>query len=112
MEKISWTDCVINEAVLHRIWVGGGGERNILPKIKKFETNWIGHNLHRNCVLKYFVEGKIERTKRYGRKRTQLLNDLKEKRKYCSWKKEALDRPLWRNSFQRVRGPVTRQNTQ
>jgi len=80
--------------------------------MKRWETNWIGHNLRRNCVLKYFVEGKVEGTRRQGRKRKNLLNDLKEKRKYCSLKKEALVFPLWRNSFQRVCGPVTRQNTQ
>jgi hypothetical protein len=88
------------------------GERNILPEMKRWETNFIGHNLRRNCVLKYFVEGKIEGTRRQGRKCKQLLNGLKEKRKYCSLKKEALERLLWRNSFQRVYGPVTRQNTQ
>jgi hypothetical protein len=54
MEKISCTDCVINEEALHRV----RGERNILPEMKRWE--WIGHNLLRNCVLNYFVEGKIE----------------------------------------------------
>jgi hypothetical protein len=80
--------------------------------MKRWETNWIGHNLRRNCVLKYFVEGKVEGTRRQGRKRKHLLNDLKENRKYCSLKKKALVRPLWRNSFRSVCGHVTRQNTQ
>jgi hypothetical protein len=80
--------------------------------MKRWETNWIGHNLRWNYVLEYFVEGKIEGKRRQGRKLKQLLNGLKEKRKYRSLKKEALDRPLWINSFQRVYGPVTRENTQ
>jgi len=47
--------------------------------MKRWETNWIGHNLGRNYVLKYFVEGKIEGTRRQERKRKQLLNGLKER---------------------------------
>jgi hypothetical protein len=39
MEKISWTDRVRNEEVLHRVQE----ERNILHKIKGRKANWIGH---------------------------------------------------------------------
>jgi hypothetical protein len=35
-------------------------------------------------------------TGRQGRRRKQLLDDLKEKREYCKFKEEALDRALWR----------------
>jgi hypothetical protein len=39
--------------------------------------------LRRNCLLKHVIEGKlegrIEMTGRRGRRRKQLLNDLKEK---------------------------------
>jgi hypothetical protein len=35
-------------------------ERNILNKIKRKKTNWIGHILRRNCLLKHVIEGKIE----------------------------------------------------
>jgi len=42
----------------------------------------MGHILRRNCLLKYIIEGKIERkiemTGRVGRRRKQLLDDLKE----------------------------------
>jgi hypothetical protein len=62
------------------------GDRNILHTIKRRKANWIGHILHRNCLLKHFVErkieGKTEVTGRRGRRRKQLLNDLKEKRGY------------------------------
>jgi hypothetical protein len=37
------------------------------------------------------MEGKIEVTGRRGRKRKQLLDDLKERRGYCKLKQEALD---------------------
>jgi hypothetical protein len=55
MEKIVWTDCVINK-VLHRV----KEERNILNTIKSRNTNWIGHILRRNSLLKYVIERKIE----------------------------------------------------
>jgi hypothetical protein len=55
MEKISWTDRVRNEEVLHRV-----RERNILHTIKRRKTNWIGHILRRNCLLKHVIEGKLE----------------------------------------------------
>jgi hypothetical protein len=46
-------------------------------------ANWIGHILRRNCLLKHVIEGKlkgrIEMTVRKGRRRKQLLHDLKEK---------------------------------
>jgi hypothetical protein len=91
MEKISWTDRVRNEEVLHRV----KEERNILHTIKRRKANWIGHMLHRNCLLKHVegkLKGRIEKTERRGRRRKQLLDDLKEKRRYWKLKEEALDR--------------------
>jgi hypothetical protein len=44
MEKISWTDRVRNEEVLHRV----KEERNIVHTIKRRKANWIGHNLLTN----------------------------------------------------------------
>jgi hypothetical protein len=61
--------------------------------------------LHRNCLLKQVIEGKlegrIEMTGRRGRRCKQLLDDLKEKRRYWKLKEEALDRVLWRIRFGR-----------
>jgi hypothetical protein len=71
--------------------------------------------LRRNCLLKHVIEGKIqgriEVTGRRGRRRKQLLNDLKDKREYWKLKEEALDRTLWRTRFGRSYGPVVRQTT-
>jgi len=55
--------------------------------------------------------GGIEVTRRQGRRRTKLLNDLKERRGYSHLKEEALDRTMWRPRFRRVFGPVVRQTT-
>jgi len=35
-------------------------KRNSKRTIKRRETNWIGHILRGNCLLKYVIEGKIE----------------------------------------------------
>jgi hypothetical protein len=55
MEKISWTDRVRNEEVLHRV----SEQRNILHEIRKRKANWIGHILSRNSLLKQTIAGKI-----------------------------------------------------
>jgi hypothetical protein len=48
-------------------------------------------------------------TGRRGRRCKQLLDDLKEKRRYWKLKEEALDHTLWRTRFGRGYGPVVRQ---
>jgi hypothetical protein len=53
MEKMSWTDSINNEAVLHRV----KEERNILHTVRRRKANWIGHILRRNCLLKHIIEG-------------------------------------------------------
>jgi hypothetical protein len=71
MEKISWTDHVRNEDVLFRV-----NEH----EIRKRKANWIGHILRRNCLLKQVIErkikGEMEVTRRRGRRRKKLLDDL------------------------------------
>jgi hypothetical protein len=63
-------------------------------------------------VIEGKLEGRIEMTGRRGRRRKQLLVDLKEKRRYWKLKEEALDRTLWRTHFGRNYGPVVRQTTE
>jgi hypothetical protein len=58
----------------------------------------------------YVIEGKIqgqkEVTRRRGRRRKQLVDDLGDRRGYSHLKEEALDRIKWRNRFGKVCGPV------
>jgi hypothetical protein len=49
---------------------------------------------------------------RRGRRRKQLLDDLKEKRSYWKLKEEATDRTQWSTRFGRGYGPVVRQTTE
>jgi len=72
----------------------------------------MGHILHRNVLLKYVIEGKIEVIERRGGRRKQLLNDLEEKMRYCKLKEEALDRALWRARCARGYGNVVMQSTE
>ena len=112
MEKISWTDHVRKEEALFRV----NEQRNILHEIRKRKANWIGHILLRNCLLKQVIEGKMkgemEVTRRRGRRRWKLLDDLKDRRGYSHLKEEALDRTMWRNRFGEGFGHVVRQNTE
>jgi len=50
-------------------------------------------------------------TRRRGKRRRELLDDLKERRGYSHLKAEALDRSMWRAGFGRGFGPVVRQTT-
>jgi hypothetical protein len=104
MEKISWTGRVNNKTVLHR----AKEKRNILHTIRQRKAKWIGHILHRNRLLTHIIEGKIIGTRRRGRRRKQLLDDLKEARRYWKLKEEAQDRTLRRTQFGRGYGPVAR----
>ena len=75
-------------------------QRNILHAIRKRKANWIGHILRRNCLLKQVnkgkIKGEIEVTRRQGRRRKKLLDDLKDRRGYYYLNDEALDRNMWR----------------
>ena len=101
-----------NEEVL----LGVNEQRNILHKIRKQKANWIGHILHRNCLLKQVIEGKIkgemEMARRRGRRRKELLDDIKDRRGYFHLKEEALDRTIWRHRFGGGFEPVVRQNAE
>ena len=44
--------------------------------------------------IKYVVEGNVEGTRRQGRRRKQLLNELKETPRYWKLKEEAIDRTV------------------
>jgi len=72
--------------------------------------------LRRNYFLKHVIEGKtdgrIEEAERRGRRRKQLLDDLKKNKEVWKLKEEGLDRPLWTYCFGRGYGPVVRQTTE
>jgi hypothetical protein len=94
--------------VLHR----GKEEKNILYTIKIGKADRFGHILRKNFLLKHVIVGRIGRrievTGRRGKRRKQLLDNLKVKRGW-KLKEEALDRILWRTRLGSGYGPVIRQ---
>jgi hypothetical protein len=75
-------------------------------------ADWTCHIFRIHCLLKHVIEGKIkgriEVTRRRGRKCKQLWNDLKEKRWYWKLKEAELARILWTPRFGEGYGPVVR----
>ena len=53
----------------------------------------------------------MEVTRRQGRRRKKLLDDVKDRRGYSHLKEEALHRTMWRHRFGGGFGLVVRQNT-
>jgi hypothetical protein len=66
LEKISWTEHVRKEEVLLTV----KEQRNILHEISKWNDNWIGHILRRNCLLQQVLKGKIKGGIEVTRKKT------------------------------------------
>jgi hypothetical protein len=62
------------------------------------------------------IEGKLEETieitGRRGRRRKQLLDDIKENKRYWKLREEALDHTLWRTRFGRGYEPFVRQTSE
>jgi hypothetical protein len=84
------------------------------------KANWIGHLLRKNCLLKHIIEVNTEerigvmerRRRRRRRRRKQLIEDLKQTRRYCKLKREATYRTLRRTCFGRGYGPVVRRTAE
>ena len=47
----------------------------------------------------YAIEGQMTKVKRIGRRRTQLLEDLRNRSRYWELKEEAEDRKSWERGF-------------
>jgi hypothetical protein len=68
--------------VRNEVFVGVKEEKNIEQITKRKRAKGIGHILRRNCLQNTLYNGKIEVKERRGRRREQLLDDVKEKRGY------------------------------
>jgi len=68
------------------------------------------HSIYKYIEAK--IKGEMEVTRRRGRRRKKLMDDLKDMRGYSHLKEEALDRTMWKNRFGGGFGPVVRQNTE
>jgi len=61
--------------------------------------------LHKNCLRKPLIDGKVKITIKRGRRRKKLLDDLEETRTCFKFKEEAPDGTLWRG-YRLVVGPT------
>ena len=95
MEKTQWSEKLTNEQVLEHI----AEKRTLLNNILCRKANWIGHILRRNCLLHDATEGETMEVKGVGRRRSQLLDDLRNRRRYWELKEEAEDRKRWNQQF-------------
>jgi hypothetical protein len=78
------------------------------------KANWIGKTLRRNGLPKHVKDTREQRIKVTGRsgiRRKQLLDNLKETRRYWKLKKEELDCTIWEDLFLKEYGPVIKQTT-
>jgi hypothetical protein len=93
LEKIKWSEKVIDEEVLERI-----GEKRI--NIMHTKANWIGQILKINCLFHDTIEGQVTEMKAVRRRRrAQLLNDLRNRRRYWNLKEEAEDTKRWKRQL-------------
>ena len=80
--------------------------------LRRRKASWIVYILRRNCLTRHVVEWNIEERiavrGRWGARRKQLLDQLKETVGYWQLKDEALDRVLWGTGFRKGYGPVIR----
>ena len=92
MEKIKWSENVTNEQVLERI----GENSTLLNNILCRKVNWVGHILRRNCLLHDATEEQATEVEGVGIRRTEFLDDLRNRRRYWEPKEEAEDRKGWK----------------
>jgi hypothetical protein len=75
-------------------------ERKVLNTVERRQANWNRYGLRGTCILKHVIEGKIQVkldwTGKPGRRREQLLDDLRETSKCRKLKREALGRAVLR----------------
>ena len=72
--------------------------RTLINNILRRKANWISHILRRNCLHNDVIEGQMSEVKGAGRRKTQPLDDLRNKRRYWELKEEAEDRKRWRRT--------------
>jgi len=89
--KDDWINWVTNKKV--------NNDRNILRIIEGRKDNWNGNIMHRNGLSKTRYWRKARREGRRGRRREQISDDLKERRRYWELKGEALDCTVCRTCF-------------
>jgi hypothetical protein len=86
-------------------------EKSTVQTVKRRKTNWIGHMLRRNCLLKHVIEGKIEGRIEVTGRRGSSLSSYCMTLKKGELKEETLAGAVWETFFGKNYRPVARQST-
>mgnify|MGYP006908191459 FL=1 len=68
----------------------------MLKLIRKRKRNWLGHWQRRNCLLKDALEGMVNGRRVRGRRRYQMIDDIKIYGSYEETKRKTENRKYWR----------------
>ena len=79
---VKWSGKLTNKEVLEHI-----GEKKIFL-INIYKKSWFGLTLRRNCLVYDAMKGYMEEVKTVGRRRTQLLDVSRHRRRYWGGKEE------------------------
>jgi len=86
-----------NEDVLKKV----NESRNMLNVMWQQKHRWIGHVLRHDGFLQEILEGRMIGKPTGGKRRTQLFNDLIDKKDYVAYLKSELYRSTWRTTNRR-----------
>ena len=86
---------VNNEEDLERL----GEKGTLLNNILRRKAVWIGHILRINCLLHDAIEVQMTKVKGVGRRRTELLDNMRNRRRYWELQTEAEDQERWKCQF-------------
>jgi hypothetical protein len=92
--KIRWTEHKSNEEVLEEVQE----KRTLMNTVRRMQTNWIGHVLRGNSLLRMVIEGRMIGKKAVGRPRLMMLDwmqDKQNKQGYKEIKEKAQNRSEW-----------------
>ena len=81
---------ITNEQVLEHT----GEKRTILNNILRRKANWVGPILRRNYLLHDGILGQMTEVKGEGGRKTELLDDLRNRRRYYRLKEGAEDKKM------------------
>ena len=95
-----------------RIFMSFHNVRNIITVMTAAHSHYMPRFLILAFTFSYWKEENIEGKRRPGRRRKQLLDDVKERRMYWKLDGEAPDRTLWRTCFGIFNGFFVRQTTE
>jgi hypothetical protein len=96
LERFETKKIKLSEKVTNKVLEFIGEKRTLIHNIPCKKVNWIGLILRINCFLNDSTEGQMTEVKGVGRRKTQSLEDLRNRRRYWELKEEAEDRKRWK----------------